>query len=322
MDVSQENGTAAQTISNKFIIDSFILETSAAITLSAAQVSDAPPGLTNSIKMTVTTAAPTLVAGDYAHLQHDIEGWRVARLAFGTASAQPLSLGFWSKIHRTGTYSGAVRNSNDTRSYPFTFVQNVADTWQFNAVTVPGDTAGVWLGGNATGLVLNWTMACGSTYQAPANAWTTGNFSAAIGNTNGVAATTDTFQIAGVIVLPGIEVPSAARAPFIMRPYPEELRTCQRYFFRQILDGMNVNAAIYAAGGYLTLPWPFPTTMRAAPTLSTNWPSFAGNFTLAVFDSATLVCARLLLNAPVAGGNCAASWGAGGNNYLQGDARL
>ena len=40
----------------------------------------------------------------------------------------------------------------------------------------------------------------------------------------------DIFRITGVVVLPGIEAPSAARSPLIMRPYDQELLTCQRYW--------------------------------------------------------------------------------------------
>jgi hypothetical protein len=111
-------------------------------------------------------------------------------------------------------------------------------------------------------------MASGTTFAGPANAWAAGNFIGATGTTNGVAALTDTFQITGVIVLPGIEAPSAARSPFIMRPFDQELAVCKRYW--QKLGG---SAAVdvfingyQVAGQGLTQTLVYPVEMRAIPT--------------------------------------------------------
>jgi hypothetical protein len=57
--------------------------------------------------------------------------------------------------------------------------------------------------------------------------------SGATGSTNGVAATTDTFQITGLIVLPGIELPSEARAPLV-RMLDE--RECMRQYEQVIFS--------------------------------------------------------------------------------------
>jgi hypothetical protein len=234
MDVSQQHGTTAVTTANTYVIDGWECSFGATIiALSAAQVADAPPGYKNSLKITVTTAKATLAAGDYAALSTPIEDVRMTRLAFGTASAQPVSIGFWSKIHRTGTYGGSLQNALGTRCYPFSFTQNISNTWEYKTVTIPGDTlAGVSWSANSTGFWLNFAMAAGSASLGPANAWATTSTAAYIGVTgmiNGVAALTDTFQITGVVLLPGIELPSASRAPLIMRPYDQELMLCRRY---------------------------------------------------------------------------------------------
>jgi hypothetical protein len=72
------------------------------------------------------------------------------------------------------------------------------------------------------------------------------------------------MRISGVTVLPGIEAPSAARSPFIMRPFDQELVTCQRYF-----NWVACNALFYAtAVGYgCYTPLHFSQTMRAIPTM-------------------------------------------------------
>jgi hypothetical protein len=72
-------------------------------------------------------------------------------------------------------------------------------------------------------------------------------------------------QITGVIVLPGLEVPNAARSPFIMRPYDAELLTCKRYYCKT-LAGLRAYAS--AAGGFYENAVLWPVEMRAAPTAS------------------------------------------------------
>jgi hypothetical protein len=258
MDVSQQNGTTAVTTSGSYIVDGWLLNASGTMAISVAQVADAPPGYTNSIKASVTTAEASLGASDFVGLIQVIEGFRSSRLAFGAASAQPISIGFWTKNHRTGAYSGSIRNSATARSYPFSFTQNVADTWEYKTVTIPGDVTGTWVGNtNGIGLGICFTMACGTTFQAPANAWAAGNFIAATGTTNGVAANTDYMQITGVVILPGIELPSASRAPFIMRSYDQELPLCERYFEKWDVTGV---------GGYSVLAvgtWANTTQLNA-----------------------------------------------------------
>ena len=65
-----------------------------------------------------------------------------------------------------------------------------------------------------------------------ASTWAGSDYSGAASTTNSVAATSDTFQITGVIAVPGIELPAADRAALIMRPADQELRLCQRYYER------------------------------------------------------------------------------------------
>jgi hypothetical protein len=232
MEVSQQNGATA--IAGGYVVDGWQGGGGATAVLSYAQVADAPSGYSNSVKITVTTASPSLAPTDYAAIYQFVEGYRTSRLAFGTAAAQPVSIGFWTKIHRPGMYSGSIRNSPggaSNRSYVFTFTQNAADTWEYKTLTIPGDVIGTWAGNtSAISLILTFAMACGTTYSAPAGAWAANNVFAVTGTTNGVAATTDTFQITGVVMLPGIELPSAARAPFIMRSFDQEMQLCRRYW--------------------------------------------------------------------------------------------
>jgi hypothetical protein len=77
--------------------------------------------------------------------------------------------------------------------------------------------------------------------------------------------------LSGVTVLPGNEAPSAARSPFIMRPYDQELLLCMRQY-RKTSGGVNSEPTLYAfqnAGSTVGVGYTHPVPMRAAPTITT-----------------------------------------------------
>lgn len=281
MDVDQEHAGNAVAAAVGYVIDGWWVEKVGTMAMTVQQVADAPAGLTNSIKVTVGTAEASLGSGDYAIVKQRIEGYRTARLSFGNGNAQPLSIGFWTKIHRPGTYGGAISNGGQSRNYIFTFTQNVADTWEFKTATIPGDVTGTWVGNtNGIGLDVRFCIAAGSGLVGTANTWSAINCMGPIGSTNGIAATTDVFQLSGLIVLPGIEFPSASRAPFIMRPYDQELMLCKRYFEKSYDIGTAVGSNV--SNGSMFYPVPSATinnyqiygvilhavTKRITPTVS------------------------------------------------------
>jgi hypothetical protein len=140
------------------------------------------------------------------------------------------SLGFWVKANRTGTYSGAVRNGAGNRSYPFSFTVNSSGTWEYKTVTIPGDTTGTWAKDNTAGMWIAISMAQGSNYTGTANTWAASYLLGVTGTINGVAATSDYFQLTGVVLIPGSIAPSAAQSVNFIRPFDEELILCQRYY--------------------------------------------------------------------------------------------
>ena len=185
-------------------------------------------------------------------------------------------------------YSGAIRNNAATRTYPFSFTQNVADAWEYKTVTVSGCTDGVWDKTNLVGLTLYITMAADSTRTAAAGVWSSAspNPLGVTGTTNGLSLATDTFQITGVVILPGIEAPLAARSALIMRPFDQEIITCQRYYektypyadapgkvYGSVSAGGALGDMVYAATSYTTVPWLFQTRKRATPIITVYSPN-------------------------------------------------
>ncbi|MEJ0076022.1 MAG: DUF2793 domain-containing protein [Alphaproteobacteria bacterium] len=270
MELSQENGTSSVTLTAtgslqaRYLVDGVMAAFRGTFVAAGQQVTDAPAGYRNSLKFTVSTAQGSLGANDELSVLIPIEGTRAARLALGNANAASISFGFWVKARRAGAYSGSLRNSAKNRSYPFSFTVNAADTWEFKTVTFGGDTGSTWLTDTGVGLYLNICIAGGSSRAGAASAWAGSDYSGVTGTTNAVAATSDTFQIAGLIVLPGIELPSSARAPFIMRPFDQELLLCQRYWRSAGAGGMSGSAESSTTVGVTGFVAP---TMRAAPSL-------------------------------------------------------
>jgi hypothetical protein len=280
-DVSQEIGTAGVIGSGRYFCDGWVVFSNGTQVVGGFQVAAGiAAGFSNSGVLSVNTASTSLAIGDYVAMAQYIEGRRIARLAWGGANAQPITLCFWSSHNRPGLYSGTIRNSS-TRSYAFTYTQAAANVPQFNTVTVPGDTTGSWASDNTVGMIITFAMATGATFTAPsANAWVNGNYHAAPGQINGVAATSDVLRITGVVVLPGGEAPSAARSSLIMRPYGQELLTCKRYYEKtypyanppgtngvgggecRIIPSSSITAGMFYGGVR------FPVGKRATPTVT------------------------------------------------------
>ena len=226
-----------------------------------------PVGFANYLGVT-SSSSYSVPAGEYYVINQYIEGFNTADLAWGTASAATITLSFWARSSLTGTFGGALRNSADNRSYPFTYTVSAANTWEQKTITVAGDTSGTWVGAtNGVGLRITFSLGSGSTYNGTAGAWAGSNFNSATGAVSVVGTSGATFYITGVQLEKGSTATS-----FDYRPYGTELALCQRYYFDSA-------ATSTAAVGYFGMPIPtalsiatgignFAVTMRATPTVT------------------------------------------------------
>jgi hypothetical protein len=229
-------------------------------TYSFQQVTDAPTGFTNSLRVTKTNTTQS----NYAFTVQYIEGLNCADLAWGTASAQTVTISFWVKSSITGAFTVSVGNSAENRWYGTTYTINAASTWEYKTVTIPGDTSGTWLTTNGIGIQVVFNFGQAATAQA-ANAWTTSANARAVTGSVSLGTTNNaTWQVTGV----QLEAGSVA-SPFERRDYGRELMMCQRYYYRQTSqaagDYFVPNAYAISttqAFGYNT----FPVPMRTRPT--------------------------------------------------------
>jgi hypothetical protein len=280
MEVSQENGASGiTTASGGYVVDGCKLLYSGTMGVQAQQWPAGPPGFPNSVAISVTTAETPLAAGDYAALSFPIEGWRVAHLGFGTSNAQTLSIAFRSQISFAGLYSVILRNAAKNRTYVATFVQATSAS-QYNRITIPGDFLGVWNSTFGVGFEVLFVAAAGASLLGTPGVWTASALMGATGQANDLAGIGAGFLITGLFIIAGVEVPSAAQLPAVMRPYAEELHLCQRYFCSDFPEGVipanNVQkhtdvAISYSANLWAAARTRFPRSMRPGAIVVTPY---------------------------------------------------
>lgn len=240
------------------------------------QTTTVPAGFNNSLYVTVTTADASIGATQYCAIEQRVEGFNVADLGWGTANAQAVTISFWVRSSITGTYCVSIYNSGGARSYVATYTVSAANTWEQKTITIAGDTSGTWLTNNGIGIILNFCLGVGSTYQQAAGAW--GSTAFAIGSsaqTQWISTLGATFYITGV----QLEAGSVA-TPFERRPYGAELMLCQRYYSKtydtNTAVGTNTSygqtttsmQTVTSSGLCQTMKFPFPVVMRSSPTIN------------------------------------------------------
>lgn len=253
--------------------------------ISVQRVTDAPVGLSHSLKATVTTPATSaLASGDNIQIYQSIEGLDWGSMNFGTANAKAWSCSFWVKASITGQYSAVLQNGNTgNRSFIMPFTINVANTWELKTFNNNiGDVTGTWANDNsASAKLMFFTSSHTGNLNASSLSWLSGAYYGSTGHiTNWITTNGATFQVSGVQVNEG-----TAAATFQNRPIAEEFRICQRYLFKTFPAGTapaqnagvagslgiysHVASAIF--GGTIF----FPVAMRATPTMTHYNPSAA-----------------------------------------------
>ena len=146
-----------------------------------------------------SSSAHVSAATDAFSLYQAIEADAISDFAWGTSNGQPITLSFWAYSSLTGTFSGAIKNYAQTRSYPFTYSIPTANTWTKIVITIPGDTAGTWvMSGNGGAAYLFSIMGNGANARGPANAWTSASYNGATGAVSIIAVNGAALYLTGV----------------------------------------------------------------------------------------------------------------------------
>jgi hypothetical protein len=275
MRIDQRNAGASVTPTNgSYTLDRWFFSLSQASKLTCQQNAGAvtpPVGFTKYLGVT-SSSAYSVGASELFVLRQNIEGLNIGDLGWGTANAKTVTLSFWVRSSLTGTFGGTFRNSAGNRFYPFSYTINSANTWEYETITIAGDTSGTWATDNTSGIELFFSLGSGSTVSGTAGSWGSTVYYSATGATSVVGTNGATFYITGV----QIEVGTSATG-FEYVDYTTQLAMCQRYYQKSYpsatVPGATVNNenAIQmdwgnATTGIASTVFALPVVMRTNPT--------------------------------------------------------
>ena len=220
-----------------------------------------PDGFYKAWKIDCTTVDSSVAASDWAVFQQYVEGLNWAQLNYGRSDAKTITVSFWIKSTKTGTYSFAIRNSAADRHYVAEYTVSTTNTWEKKSFTIPGDTSGTWLTTNGIGARLTWALLMGTQDSTSAGSWGAGNKFGSTNQVNFFDNTSNDLYITGVQV----EIGSIA-TDFCHENHAETLRKCQRYYEALYMNAGTAMWISWASGSNAKMEYSFKVTKRAVPT--------------------------------------------------------
>ena len=267
MTVNQRGNQTNTSGSSVYFVDRWnLFENTGALAANLQQSTVVPSGqgFGNSLLIDCTTADSSVAASHVSVLRQVIEGQNLQRLAYGTSSAKSLTISFWVRSTKTGTYTLEIyHNATQSRNqnHPYTISQ--ADTWEYKTITFSGDTSATLDNDNQATFYVQWALSAGSDYTSGTQQTTWANFTNATrfaGQVNFFDSTSNNFYLTGV----QMEVGDTA-TPFESEDIGTTLRKCKRYY--ELLEG-NVYPTDYTTASLGNYYW--TEEKRAVPTVTAD----------------------------------------------------
>lgn len=230
--------------------------------LTMSQDTNAPDGFAYSFKSLVTTADTSIGATEQTRIEQRIESSSVQQLKYGTSDAQQLTVSFWVKTNKTGSWSVGLYMDSVNYNISQAYTVNSADTWEYKTVTFAANTAQAMTGN----FRLWYTFAAGTDRTSgTSNTWGTSAANRAVGQSvNLFDATSNYWQITGV----QLEIGDTA-TDFEHESYGTTLQKCKRYFEQFNYANTEFLTLGSTGGGTTTANGNFYyTEKRAAPTVT------------------------------------------------------
>ena len=270
MRVHQRSGTIAVTSSSVYTLDRFeaVLGGSYTVGVNVTQDSDAPDDFTNCLKVDVTSTSTPATSNNFMIAYHP-ESQDLVHLNWGSSSGKYLTLSFWVKSNKTGTYGFSILHHGKTRNWLSSYTIDAADTWEYKTILIDPDTSTAFDDDNEMSLRLLWHLSDGPDDLTAAHSWEAdGSYQSITGQVNLCDSTSNYFQITGV----QLEVGDTA-TPFEHRSYGDELLRCQRYFHRiggstgsGLYDAVGSGVTVNGTTGYINVA--LKVQMRAKPSVT------------------------------------------------------
>jgi hypothetical protein len=195
-----------------------------------SQSTDVPTGqgFATSLKMDCTTADASLASADTLFIEQRVEGQNLQYLKKGTSNAESLTLSFWVKSNKTGTYIAEIYDTDNSRQISQAYTINTADTWEKKTLTYQGDTSGVLNNDNEMSFMVQFLLGAGSDYSSGtlSQTWTSEvAVNRAVGQVNLADSTDNEWYITGVQLEAG-----TTASDFEFLPHDVNLQRCERYY--------------------------------------------------------------------------------------------
>ena len=266
-DMSIAQRGASHTTASGYTLDRYTWTDDSTSAFTITQSTDVPSGqgFANSMKLDCTTANTSLGSSDQIRQVQKIEAQNLQHLRYGTSSAKSVTLSFWVKSNKTGTYCATLSQEDDSyASFTKEYTISSSSTWEKKTLTFDGDTGGVINNDNGAGLWLMFAFGAGSGRHMTANQWNSSYGLSTSNQVNLADNTSNELYLTGV----QLEVGTSA-SDFEFLPVDVNLARCQRYFFAidESTQGnydFALGHARQTSGGYIVFS--LPTTMRTAPT--------------------------------------------------------
>ena len=239
-------------------------------TWTQSQSTDVPTGqgFATSLKMDCTTADASPAAGDRLLIQQKIEGQNLQYIKKGTSDAESLTVSFWVKSNKTGTYIAELFDNDNTRQISKSYSISSANTWEKKTMTFAGDTSGTLGNDNGDSLILHLWLGAGTTYSSGtlSTTWTSNtNANRAVGQVNHADSTSNNFYITGIQLEAG-----TTASDFEFLSHDVNFTRCQRYC--QFIGKGSTSIENIVLSGYTSTnaygSVDLPTKMRSAPSLT------------------------------------------------------
>ena len=270
-----QRGTSETGISNTtgyFTCDRWRFLTSGTGTWTQSQSTDVPSGqgFANSIKLDCTTSN-TQSSADYLMLNYNIEGQHIQYLKKGTSNAESLTVSFWTKSNKTGTYTFELDDTDNNRSISKTYTVDSANTWEKKTITIEGDTTGTLDNDNNKSLRFYFWFSAGSGYTSGTlqTSWQSTTDANRVSSSNVYLgdSTNDEVYITGVQLEAG-----TTASDFEFLPHDVNRRRCDRYFQRILSDSAYTAFGAGTVYSSTIAPTfiPYRLEMRSSPTFSVS----------------------------------------------------
>ena len=232
-------------------------------------------GFFNSLKWDCTTAQGSLTSDTGFTIEQRLEGQNVQSIKKGTSNAEKLTMAFWVRSNKTGTYICELVDNDNTRHCSKSYTISSANTWEKKVINFPADTTGAFGNDNAVSLKIRIWLAAGSDFTGGTLATSFAsvtNANTAVGQVNLADSTDNEFYLTGVQMEVG-EFDSNTIPSFPFESFENNLKKCQRYF--QIYMDSTVALKDFMGGhihdsATFRMTLVFPVQFRATPSLTSS----------------------------------------------------